>query len=133
MLTASLDPQLQLERILAVNEALWEHVRRVLAMVDQANPRTSHEVAMRLLKIGEEAGEVAAAYIGATGQNPRKGVTHDLDDVIGECFDTAVTALVAASTLAGDTAAARAALDAHLVRRGPRLAALLQQPERTTA
>lgn len=50
---------------------------------------------MRVLKVTEEAGEVAAAYIGWTGQNPRKGVTHDLSDVISELCDVALTALAA--------------------------------------
>lgn len=108
-------------------DPLWGHVRNVLAWIDRANPRTDHEIAMRLLKVTEEAGEVAAAYIGWTGQNPRKGVTHSLEDLLGECFDVAITALVAAATIAGDVTAARAALDAHLARRGPRLAELLNQ------
>ena len=47
----------------------------------------------RVSKIGEEFGEVVAAMIGATGQNPRKGVTHDLSDVRKELLDVAVTAL----------------------------------------
>nr|SAP16286.1 hypothetical protein BN4615_P10949 [Nonomuraea gerenzanensis] len=46
--------------------------------------------------------------------------------MIAECFDTAVTALVAAATLAGDIAAAQAALGQHLARRGPRLAVLVE-------
>lgn len=49
----------------------------------------------RLAKITEEAGEVIAAFIGATGQNPRKGVTHDGLDVIEELLDVALTALCA--------------------------------------
>jgi NTP pyrophosphatase (non-canonical NTP hydrolase) len=47
----------------------------------------------RLAKLTEEAGEVIAAYIGATGQNPRKGVTHTLADVGDELLDVAITAL----------------------------------------
>ena len=47
----------------------------------------------RLAKVGEECGEVIAAYIGATGQNPRKGFTHTPNDVIEELLDVAVTAL----------------------------------------
>jgi NTP pyrophosphatase (non-canonical NTP hydrolase) len=49
----------------------------------------------RLAKVSEECGEVIQCYIGATGQNPRKGVTHDIDDVIEELLDVAVTALCA--------------------------------------
>lgn len=47
----------------------------------------------RLAKLAEEVGEVIAAYIGATGQNPRKGVTHWVNDVRTELLDVAVTAL----------------------------------------
>lgn len=55
----------------------------------------------RLAKITEEAGEVIAAYIGVTGQNPRKGKTHDEDAVLAELLDVAVTALGAAEHLYG--------------------------------
>lgn len=47
----------------------------------------------RLAKIAEENGEVIEAYIGATGQNPRKGVTHTDEAVLEELLDVAVTAL----------------------------------------
>jgi len=50
---------------------------------------------VRVLKVVEEAGEAAAAYIGMTGANPRKGVTHTLGDVESELLDVALTALVA--------------------------------------
>ncbi|WP_305789392.1 hypothetical protein [Symbioplanes lichenis] len=57
---------------------------------------------MRILKVAEEYGEAAAAWIGATGQNPRKGITHTLDDVAAELGDIAFTALVAAASLGYD-------------------------------
>lgn len=49
----------------------------------------------RLAKVAEECGEVIAAYIGFTGQNPRKGVTHTGQDVESELLDVALTALLA--------------------------------------
>jgi hypothetical protein len=55
----------------------------------------------RLAKITEEAGEVIAAYIGMTGQNPRKGKTHLRHDVIEELLDVAVTAVGAAEHMSG--------------------------------
>lgn len=55
----------------------------------------------RLAKLTEEAGEVVSAYIGFVGQNPRKGVTHDRDDVLSELLDVAVTALGAYEHLSG--------------------------------
>lgn len=57
----------------------------------------------RLAKIGEEFGEVVAAYIGATGQNPRKGITHQMYDVEKELLDVALTALAAYEHLTGNT------------------------------
>ncbi|MGW4798243.1 MazG-like family protein [Nonomuraea sp. NPDC004297] len=104
---------------------LWQHVTAALDWVDLANGRNDHETAMRLLKLVEEAGEVASAYIGMTGQNPRKGVTHSREDVAGELCDVLVTALVALGTITGTAETARAALDQHLTARGPRLAAAI--------
>lgn len=49
----------------------------------------------RIAKVQEECGEVIAAYIGVTGQNPRKGVTHTPYDVETELLDVALTALCA--------------------------------------
>ncbi|MER7757931.1 MazG-like family protein [Kitasatospora sp. NPDC097643] len=46
------------------------------------------------LKLSEETGEVAEAVIGALGMNPRKGHSHDWDDVRAEACDAAVTALI---------------------------------------
>lgn len=67
----------------------------ITAWLDGSNPDGEHEDAMRVLKLVEEAGEAAAAYIGMVGQNPRKGVTHTLDDLLRELADVAITALCA--------------------------------------
>lgn len=56
----------------------------------------------RLAKVSEECGEVIAAFIGWTGQNPRKGVTHGPSDVESELLDVAVTALGAIAHLRGN-------------------------------
>jgi len=58
----------------------------------------------RISKVSEECGEVIAAFIGVTGQNPRKGVTHDGHDVIEELLDVALTALCAVEHLTGNNA-----------------------------
>src|SRR5512138_2302215 len=55
----------------------------------------------RLIKLAEENGEVVTAVIGALGSNPRKGVTHSLDDVRAELLDVAITALGAYEHLDG--------------------------------
>jgi NTP pyrophosphatase (non-canonical NTP hydrolase) len=74
---------------------LFEAVETVNAWLDASNPAGPHEDAMRLIKLQEEIGEVARAYIGMTGQNPRKGVTHDLNNLLDELGDVVVTALCA--------------------------------------
>lgn len=48
----------------------------------------------RLSKIGEEYGEAVNAFIGITGQNPRKGVFGSEDDVDNELVDVALTAIL---------------------------------------
>lgn len=50
---------------------------------------------LRLIKLQEEAGEVAQAVIGFTGANARKGYTHDANGVAKELADVVVTAMVA--------------------------------------
>jgi NTP pyrophosphatase (non-canonical NTP hydrolase) len=49
----------------------------------------------RILKLQEEAGEVAQAVIGFVGANKRKGVTHDEEAVAKELADVVITAMVA--------------------------------------
>lgn len=50
---------------------------------------------VRLMKVQEEAGEVAQAFIGFTGANARKGYTHEDLDVAKELADVVITAMVA--------------------------------------
>lgn len=64
----------------------------------------------RLGKIAEENGEVIEAYIGYTAQNPRKGKTHDKQDVLDELLDVAITALGAYEHLDGHQGASVYAL-----------------------
>jgi hypothetical protein len=56
----------------------------------------------RVAKVSEEAGEAIAALTGVTGQNPRKGTTHNMGDVVNELLDTAVTALLAVEHIRQD-------------------------------
>tara|TARA_R110002051_G_scaffold314950_5_gene392672 strand:- start:5173 stop:5511 length:339 start_codon:yes stop_codon:yes gene_type:complete len=69
----------------------------------------------RLAKISEENGEVIEAFIGATGQNPRKGLTHTMHDVLAELLDVAVTALGAYEHLDGHRGRSLATLDAKII------------------
>ena len=70
--------------------------------LDQANGSDTPELTYRILKVTEEAGEAAGAWIGVVGQNPRKGVTHTHADVAAELADVAMTALVAIESLGLD-------------------------------
>lgn len=67
---------------------------------DTARGIARHDALMlRVGKVAEEYGEAWAALGGMYGQNPHKGRTHTEGDVVGELFDVALTALVAAASL----------------------------------
>jgi NTP pyrophosphatase (non-canonical NTP hydrolase) len=78
---------------------LFSSTRRCVAWLDGTNLKTREEYGLRILKLCEEAGEVAQAWIGYTGQNPRKGVTHTKNDVCQELADVVITAMVALESL----------------------------------
>ncbi|MFV2103254.1 MazG-like family protein [Micromonospora sp. LOL_024] len=92
-----------------MDETTWQAVRAARGWLDETNGTGEAELTCRMLKLTEEAGEVAAAWIGMLGQNPRKGVTHTREEVAAELADTAFTALVAIESLGLD---ARAELEA---------------------
>jgi hypothetical protein len=80
----------------------WQTIARLTTWLDTHNGRTTAETALRILKVTEEAGEVASAWIGATGQNPRKGFTHPTADVADELCDVITAAMVALTTIITD-------------------------------
>lgn len=82
---------------------VWEAIQRLTHWLDRNNGDRSPEMTMslRLHKLGEEAGEVSLAFIGMHGQNPRKGHSHNGNDLSTELCDVAVTALVALCTHVG--------------------------------
>ncbi|GAA4609988.1 NTP pyrophosphatase (non-canonical NTP hydrolase) [Actinoplanes octamycinicus] len=84
------------------DDFIWSEAHRWRAHLDARNGAGPAELTLRLLKLTEEAGEVAQAWIGAQGQNPRKGVTHTVDDVVAELADVVFTSLVAIASLGGD-------------------------------
>jgi NTP pyrophosphatase (non-canonical NTP hydrolase) len=93
---------------------LWATIDTLWEWLDANRPIEGREgVLLRILKLSEEVGEVSEAVIGATGQNPRKGVTHTWDDVQSELCDVVITALVALRTL---TPEAREVFGRHLER-----------------
>ncbi|MEV8403588.1 MazG-like family protein [Streptomyces niveus] len=80
----------------------WKTVTDLVAWLDSKNGRPQEEITLRILKITEEAGEVAQAWIGVVGQNPRKGVTHTMPEVQDEVVDVMVTAAVALASIVGN-------------------------------
>lgn len=91
---------------------------RVSRWIDAGNAHRDPEAVTwgRLAKISEEHGEVIEAFIGATAQNPRKGLTHTMADVEAELLDVAVTALGAIEHLRGHDGRALEMLDEVIVR-----------------
>lgn len=71
---------------------------------------------MRYVKVIEELGETVAEIIGMLGQNPRKGVTSTLEDVIKEGNDTALTILGANESARGNKGLALEEFFAHVGR-----------------
>lgn len=65
-------------------------------------------------KIGVEWGEAQQAIEGWTGENPRKGVTGTVDQVIAELLDVATCALGAVEHLTGNHGDAMPALARHI-------------------
>lgn len=57
---------------------------------------------LRYIKLFEEAGEMVGNIIGMTGQNPRKGVTSDLEHVLEEASDSVITLLGAIEHATGN-------------------------------
>ncbi|GGZ21512.1 hypothetical protein GCM10010387_13210 [Streptomyces inusitatus] len=88
-------------------DPIWDAVDRLHTWLNDNNttrPR-EEELLLRVLKLSEEVGEAARAVVGATGQNPRKGVTHRWEDVESELSDVIITAMVALRTLTPNAAA----------------------------
>ncbi|GAA3971036.1 MazG-like family protein [Streptomyces marokkonensis] len=93
---------------------LWATVDALWKWLEADQPVGGREgLLLRMLKLSEEVGEVSEAVIGATGQNPRKGVTHTWDDVEAELCDVVITALVVLRTLTPET---REVFERHLER-----------------
>ena len=96
---------------------MWAVVPAARRWLDAANGCDEAELGCRILKVTEEAGEVAGAWIGARGQNPRKGVTHRREDVAAELADVVITALVAIESLGFDARVTLEAVAGKVARR----------------
>jgi NTP pyrophosphatase (non-canonical NTP hydrolase) len=71
-------------------------------------------VEVRLLKLTEEVGEAAEAFLGVHGLNKRKGVCRSREDLLDELADVIITAAVAMSGITGDADEARSHLERRL-------------------
>ncbi|MCP2342971.1 MazG-like family protein [Actinomadura rupiterrae] len=78
---------------------MWDHLARL-----HDGPLADIPEQTLILKITEELGEAVQAYIGVTGQNPRKGVHSTRDDVQKELSDVIITAGIAMIAVAGGDA-----------------------------
>jgi NTP pyrophosphatase (non-canonical NTP hydrolase) len=72
-------------------------------------------VEIRLLKLTEEVGEVADAFLGVHGLNKRKGICRSREDLLDELADVIITAAVAMSGITGDVDEARSHFERRLV------------------
>lgn len=68
----------------------------------------------RIDKLMEECGEVGQALSGWFGENPRKGFTHTIDDVLAELLDVMVTAAGAYESFTGNRGIVLDRLDAKM-------------------
>ncbi|GAA2134678.1 MazG-like family protein [Streptomyces synnematoformans] len=81
----------------------WETIEALCEWLDEESPVTGQTARLlRILKIGEEFGEVAEAVHGLLGTNPRKGRTHTADDVCKELCDVIATSMVALASVTED-------------------------------
>lgn len=85
-----------------VDETTLRAVRAATVWLNTHQGAGREQQTVRILKLVEEAGEAAQAWIGVLGQNPRRGVTHTVEDVAAELADTAFAALVAIQSLGLD-------------------------------
>lgn len=85
---------------------LWEQIDDIKRWLDKETPSTDPDkvLSMRMHKITEEVGEVAQAYVGVTGFNPRKGTSHTVQDLAKELCDVILTAQVALATVVDEPA-----------------------------
>jgi NTP pyrophosphatase (non-canonical NTP hydrolase) len=91
--------------ILDREELVWDEIGKLHARHGDA------PVEIRLLKLTEEAGEAAEAFLGVHGLNKRKGVCRSRDDLLDELADVIITAGVATGGITADVDEARGHLE----------------------
>ena len=76
----------------------------------------------RVAKVAEEVGEAIDALIGCTGQNPRKGHYGEVEDLLGELADVAMTGMFAIQHFTKDNARTASVIMAALEKAAARAA-----------
>ena len=114
-----------------MNHTYAAMIAEVSEWIDASNAGRDPEAITwgRLAKIAEENGEVIDAYIGATGQNPRKGIYKTMDDVRKELLDVAFTALAAYEHVTNHNGRSLSALAEHIVFLHKRAGAVVESPQ----
>jgi hypothetical protein len=88
-----------------MDEEFWHMISLITGRLDDGSVLPAGEERLaRIMKLGEEQGEVIQAVLGAIGQNPRKGVTNGWNEVSAELVDVILTAAVALYTVEGGNA-----------------------------
>ncbi|WP_407559975.1 MazG-like family protein [Streptomyces sp. 184] len=93
----------------------WKTIERLCDRLDAESPvqgRTGR--LLRILKIGEEYGEVAGALRGLLGSDPGTRRSHTLDDVCNGLSDVIVTSMVALASIADEPGEAGEVFTARL-------------------
>ncbi len=104
---------------------MWDQIRELHA----CHADVPDEI--RLLKLTEETGEVAEAFVGMHGMNSRKGVCRSRDNLLAELGDVIITAAVAMTGVTGgDIGEARSQLEQRSAGCHQWLAMGHQQPRR---
>ncbi|MFJ7987309.1 MazG-like family protein [Streptomyces sp. NPDC096351] len=86
----------------------WDTIRSLAARfsaLDTGRGISAEEQwSLQVLKLAEEVGEAAQAVIGVRAVNPRKGRSHDWEQVQEEVVDVVVTGMVALARMRPDDA-----------------------------
>ena len=93
-----------------------DRIVRLSMWIDEVNCHRDPEAQTwgRVAKVAEECGEVIAALVAVTGQNPRKGIHGTISDVSYELLDVVVTALAAYEHLDDNHGECMNALESHV-------------------
>lgn len=109
-----------LDRVLAIIRTVDEWLDAEVSAGYQGQPLAQDWA--RVAKVAEETGEAVDALVGCTGQNPRKGHYGDVDDLLGELADVAMTAMFAIQHFTKDETRTGAVIMAALEKAATRAA-----------